>query len=64
MPRYDKICDAYLEFKKQTSRKAAKPLDMAKLMFTFLEKREVQLHNKSLIGITKYQHFFIMCRIS
>ncbi|RLU24379.1 hypothetical protein DMN91_002467 [Ooceraea biroi] len=49
---YDKICDAYLEFRKQTSRKTAKPLDMVKVVFAFLEKREAQLHNETLIDIT------------
>lgn len=52
--RYDKICDAYLEFKAQTCRKAAKPLHMVKLVFTFLNKREAQLRNENLIDIARY----------
>ncbi|KMR03298.1 inhibitor of nuclear factor kappa-b kinase subunit beta [Lasius niger] len=48
---YDKMCDVYLEFKKESPHKTAKPQDMVKLVFAFYSTREVQLHNKNIADI-------------
>lgn len=50
---YDKMCDIYLEFKKQSPNKTAKPLDMVKLVFAFLATREAQLHDKNIVDIIR-----------
>jgi len=47
------MCDIYLNFKKESPHKTAKPLDMVKLAFAFLTTREAQLHNKNIIDITR-----------
>lgn len=48
------MCDIYLEFKKESPYKTAKPLDMVKLVFAFLTTREVLLHDKNIIDIIRY----------
>lgn len=52
--RYDKMCDFYLEFKRENPHKTTKPQAMAKLVFVFLTTREVQLHNKNIADIIRY----------
>lgn len=48
------MCDIYLEFKKESSHKTAKPLNMVKLVFTFLTTRDAQLQDKNIIDIIRY----------
>lgn len=48
------MCDVYLEFKKESPHKTAKPQDMVKLVFAFYSTREVQLHNKNIADIIRY----------
>ncbi|XP_050458471.1 inhibitor of nuclear factor kappa-B kinase subunit beta-like isoform X1 [Cataglyphis hispanica] len=50
---YDKMCNIYLEFKKESPHKIATPLDMVKLMFSFLTTREALLHDKNIIDIIR-----------
>ncbi|XP_070150197.1 inhibitor of nuclear factor kappa-B kinase subunit beta [Polyergus mexicanus] len=50
---YDKMCDIYLEFTKESPYKTAKPLHMVKLVFTFLTTREALLHDKNIIDIIR-----------
>ncbi|XP_077279296.1 inhibitor of nuclear factor kappa B kinase subunit beta [Temnothorax americanus] len=50
---YDKICDIYLKFKIEGLHKTSKPLDMSKLVFSFVTAREKQLRNKNIIDITR-----------
>ncbi|XP_025072887.1 uncharacterized protein LOC105422150 [Pogonomyrmex barbatus] len=49
---YDKMCNVYLKFKQESPYKPAMPLDMVKLMFTFLTAREKQLYSQNIIDIT------------
>lgn len=48
------MCDIYLEFKKESSHKKAKPLNMVKLVFIFLTTRNAQFHDKDIIDIMRY----------
>ncbi|XP_011870457.1 PREDICTED: inhibitor of nuclear factor kappa-B kinase subunit beta-like [Vollenhovia emeryi] len=49
----DKICDIYLKFKKENPHKTAKPLEMSKLVFAFVNARETQLHDKNITDIAR-----------
>ncbi|XP_020296804.1 inhibitor of nuclear factor kappa-B kinase subunit alpha-like isoform X2 [Pseudomyrmex gracilis] len=49
---YNKMCDMYSEFQKESFHKTAKSVDMVKLIFAFLRSREKQLRNKAIINIT------------
>lgn len=48
------MCDIYSEFKKESPRRTAKPLNMVKLVFAFLTTRNAQLQDKNIIDIIRY----------
>jgi len=52
--RYDEICEKYIEFKNESIHKPAKPLNMVKLVFTFLSTRTTELRDENIIDITRY----------
>ncbi|XP_039310188.1 inhibitor of nuclear factor kappa-B kinase subunit alpha isoform X2 [Solenopsis invicta] len=50
---YNKMCDIYLKFKTESPHRTAKPLDMSKLVFAFMNERETQLRNENITDITR-----------
>ncbi|XP_012234251.1 inhibitor of nuclear factor kappa-B kinase subunit beta [Linepithema humile] len=50
---YDKMCEEYVEFRKESIHKPVKALNMVKLLFTFLNTRITQLRDPNIIDITR-----------